>query len=143
MSAYFVVIKDGAIIDCTPDSSVATERFLSRGADRMEKASSLEDIQRICNTDWDSELRKNYDPEVVITNLWSYLNEGIERLGRRIRETEVPDAEEMRDSVQKTIERASNKVREAGKQGIEDLRELLDKLRRRKKLDEEEGEGEK
>jgi hypothetical protein len=140
MSAFFVVIKDGAIIDCSPDSSVATERFLSTRADRMEKVFSLEDIQRICDTDCDAELRKNYDPEVVITNLWSYLNEGIERLGRRIRETEVPDTGDVRGSVQKTIERAGEKIREAGRQGIEELRELLGKLR---KKEEEPENGEK
>ena len=139
MSAYFVVIKDGAIIDCTSDSSVATERFLSKKADRMEKVSSLEDVQRICDTDWEEE---DCDPEVVIASLWSYLDERIERLGRRIRETEIPDVEGVKDLAIKTIERASNKVREAGKQGIGELRELLDKLRRRKKLDEEEGVGE-
>jgi len=47
MSALFVVIKNGAIIECTADHEVGVNVFLSQNAEGMYKIEGLDDLLRI------------------------------------------------------------------------------------------------
>ena len=124
MTPYFVVVKDGKIIDCTSDAATATERFLSQDAFGMYKAESLADISEILNTDWDKELGTNFEAE--IGNMWNYLCEGVRKVVDKTRELTT---EEKTDEFRAKVAEITEHIRETGRESLEELRAYLKKLK--------------
>jgi hypothetical protein len=122
--SYYVVVKDGAVTDCTSDPAVATERFLSRDAFGMYKVESLEDITKLLNTDWDKELPA--DLEVQVGNMWNYVCEGVNNIVKRAREFDETQGTKLRARAQELGER----IRTEAQKSLEELREFVRKLQK-------------
>ena len=81
---YFIVLKDKKIIGIFDNATPATECFLGASADLMEKVETLADVKRVFDTYVGSSIYE--DPALAVQQLWAYLSQGCEEVGKYIQE---------------------------------------------------------